>query len=151
MIFTSVFAVRSTGRLYEAYLIEGQRPADILAHHPELRPVWAGDDDNHLYGRPIAFYQQLQQLNLESAWAKVHVPTLALHGQYDWIMSREDHERIVALVSGNLPGGAQFVELPATGHTFEHYANMQAAFQFKAFSFDPGNAKLIGDWLQQHR
>jgi pimeloyl-ACP methyl ester carboxylesterase len=116
-----------------------------------LRPVWDGDDANHLYGRPIAYYQQLQQLNLESAWAKVHVPTLVLHGQYDWIMSREDHERIVALVNGNLPAGAQFVELPATGHTFEHYANMQAAFHFQASSFDPGNAKLIGDWLQQHR
>jgi pimeloyl-ACP methyl ester carboxylesterase len=142
---------RSTARIYEPYLIEGQRPADILAHHPELRPAWAGDDDNHLYGRPIAFYQQLQKLNLESAWSKVRVPTLVLHGQYDWIMSRDDHERIVALVNRNLAGGAQFVELPETGHTFEHYADMHAAFEFKASAFDPANAQLIVNWLQKHR
>ena len=143
--------LRSTARISEAYLIDGQRPADLFARHPELRPAWDSNDDDHLYGRPIAFYQQLQQLNLESAWSKVHVPTLVLHGQYDWIMSRDDHERIVALVNRNLPGGGRFVELPATGHTFEHYTNMQAAFQFKASAFDPGNANLIGDWLQQHR
>ena len=142
--------LRFTAQLYEAFLIEGRRPVDILAQHPELRPAWAGDDDNHLYGRPIAFYQQLQELNLERTWAKVHVPTLVLHGQYDWIMSRDDHERIVALVNRNLPGGAQFVELPATGHTFEHYADMQAAFEFKASAFDPGNAKMIGNWIQKH-
>ena len=143
--------LRSSARLYEDYLIEGRRPAEILAQHPELRAAWDGDDDTHLYGRPIAFYQQLQQLNLESAWAKVRVPALVLHGQYDWIMSRDDHERIVELVNRNLPGGAQFSELPATGHTFEHYVNMQAAFNFKASAFNPGNAKLIGEWLQRHR
>jgi pimeloyl-ACP methyl ester carboxylesterase len=143
--------VRSTARLYEYFLIEGQRPADLLARHPELRPTWAGDDDDHLYGRPIAFYQQLQQLNLEGAWARVRVPTLVLHGQYDWIMSRDDHERIAALVNRNLPGAAQFIELPATGHTFEHYANQQAAFEFKASPFDPGPGRIIGDWLQRHR
>jgi hypothetical protein len=65
-------------------------------------------------------------------------------------MSRDDHERIVALVNRNLPGGAQFVELPGTGHTFEHYADMHGAFEFKASAFDPGNAQMIGNWIQQH-
>jgi len=143
--------MRSTARLYEAYLIEGQRPADILARHPELRPAWAGDDDNHLYGRPIEFYQQLQRLNLEQLWSKVRAPTLVLHGQYDWIMSRDDHERIASLVNRDLPGRAQFVELPATGHTFEHYPDLHAAFEFKASAFDPGNAQMIGKWIQNQR
>lgn len=143
--------MRSVTRLYEAYLLEKQRPAEVFAHHPDLRAAWAGDDDDHLYGRPVAFYQQLQQLNLESAWSKVSVPVLALHGQYDWIMSRDDHERIVALVNLRLPGAAKFVELPGTGHTFEHYENEQAAFKFKAAAFDPRSANMIADWLRQHR
>jgi pimeloyl-ACP methyl ester carboxylesterase len=122
----------------------------VLAVHPELRAVWVGDDE-HLYGRPVAFYQQLQQLNLKRAWAQVRVPVLAVHGQYDWIMSRDDHERIVALVNGMLPGAATFVELPATGHTFEHYENWQAAFRFEASAFDPHNAKLVADRFWLHR
>jgi pimeloyl-ACP methyl ester carboxylesterase len=143
--------MRLEARLYEAYLLEKQRPAEVLARHPDLRAAWAGDDDDHLYGRPIVFYQQLQQLNLESAWSKVSVPVLALHGQYDWIMSRDDHERIVELVNLRLPGAAKFVELPATGHTFEHYENAQAAFKFKEAAFDPRNANMIADWFRQHR
>ena len=143
--------MRMEARFYEAYLLQKQRPAEVFATHPELRAVWVGDDDDHLYGRPIAFYQQLQQLNLERAWSQVRVPVLALHGQYDWIMSRDDHERIVALVNDNLPGAAEFVELAATGHTFEHYENWQAAFRFQESAFDPRNAKLVADWFWQHR
>jgi hypothetical protein len=143
--------MRLETRLYEAYLLEKQRPAQVLAQHPDLRAAWAGDDDDHLYGRPVAFYQQLQQLNLESAWSKVSVSVLALRGQYDWIMSRDDHERIVALVNQRFPGAAKFVELPATGHTFEHYENAQAAFKFKASAFDPRNANMIVDWFREHR
>jgi len=142
--------MRSTAQLLEGYLIEGRRPTEILTSRPELRPAWNGDDDSHVYGRPIEFYQQLQRLNLERAWAKVRVPTLVLHGQYDWIMTRGDHERIVALVNRNLPNGAQFVELPETGHTFEHYSDMRAAFEFKASAFDPTNARMIGSWIQKH-
>jgi pimeloyl-ACP methyl ester carboxylesterase len=138
-------------RFYEAYLLQKLHPTQIFAVHPELRAVWAGDDDEHLYGRPVAFYQQLQQLNLERAWSQVRVPVLALHGQYDWIMSRDDHERIIALVNGNVPDVAKFVELPATGHTFEHYADWQAAFKFQESAFDPRNAKLVADWFWEHR
>jgi hypothetical protein len=49
------------------------------------------------------------------------------------------------------PGAARFVELPDTGHTFEHYENEQAAFKFKASAFDPRNANMIADWFRQHR
>jgi len=52
-------------------------------------------------GRPIAFYQQLQRLNLEREWAKVRVPTLVMHGQYDWIMSRSDFDPGAAEMIGN--------------------------------------------------
>jgi len=48
-------------------------------------------------------------------------------------------------------GAAKFVELPATGHTFEHYENEQAAFKFKASAFDPRNANMVAGWFRQHR
>ena len=41
------------------------------------------------YGRPPAYYQQLQDLDLMAA-GRGQVPVLALHGEYDWIMSRGD-------------------------------------------------------------
>ena len=66
-------------------------------------------------------------------------------------MSREDLKIMVELVNRNTPGAAEFVELPATGHTFEHYATQETAFAGKALAFDSQAAALIGDWFLRHQ
>src|SRR5581483_934899 len=96
-------------RLYSAYLLDRQAPAEIFARYPQTKSLWEGDPE-HQYGRPIAYYQQLQDLNLMAAWSQVKVPVLALHGQFDWIMSGDDFPILVSLVNQNTPGAAQFVE-----------------------------------------
>ena len=136
--------------LYGAYLLDRQRPRQIFARKPDLASLWEGDPD-HQYGRPVAYYQQLQDLNLMAAWSSVKVPVLALHGEFDWIMSRADNEIMVGLVNRNVPGSAELVELSSTGHTFEHYASQQAAFAGKALPFDEAVARRIRDWFEQHR
>jgi pimeloyl-ACP methyl ester carboxylesterase len=140
----------SVAQLYSAYLLDRQRPQQIFEHRPGLKRLWDGDPDLQ-YGRPVAYYQQLQDLNLMAAWSTVNAPVLALHGEFDWIMSRADIETIVALVTRNAPGAATFVELPATGHTFEHYASLEAAFAGTPLPFDEQIAKRIAQWLEQHR
>jgi pimeloyl-ACP methyl ester carboxylesterase len=117
---------------------------------PELAELWPeGADRTHLYGRPLAFYQQLQKLNLAGAWSRVKVPTLVLHGQYDWIMSREDPELIAQYVNANRHGAARFVEVPEMGHAFQHYLNMADAFAGKSAQFDPKVLRLLTDWLKE--
>jgi len=143
-------SMKAVERLYCEFLLDRQPPASILAAHPQLRPLWQGDPE-HQYGRPIVYYQQLQDLDLMAAWSKVKAPLLALHGQYDWIMSRGDIETQVALVNRNLPGGARFEELAATGHTFEHYDSQQEAFGGKPLPFDQRITQRIGEWLEAHR
>ena len=143
--------MKSVEQLYSAYLLDRQQPKDIFAKHPDLKSLWEGDPTQQ-YGRPVAYYQQLQDLNLMEIWSAVQVPVLALHGEFDWIMSRSDPEILVGLVNRNMPGIAQFVELPSTGHTFEHYASQEAAFAGRPeLPFDEGIAKRIGAWFQQHR
>jgi pimeloyl-ACP methyl ester carboxylesterase len=142
--------MKSAAALYSAYLLDRQLPQRILEKRPDLKSLWDGDP-NQLYGRPVAYYQQLQDLNLVAAWSTVEVAVLALHGEFDWIMSRSDIEMIAALVNHNAPGRAEFVELPATGHTFEHYDSQQEAFAGKTLPFDDKVARRIGDWFLQHR
>jgi hypothetical protein len=86
-----------------------------------------------------------------AAWSEVRAPVLALHGEFDWIMSREDFEILVALVNRNSPGAAEFVELASTGHTFEHYASLKAAFAGEQLPFDPTVAARITSWFDRHR
>jgi pimeloyl-ACP methyl ester carboxylesterase len=137
-------------RLHTAYLVMGKAPHEIFANAPDLEKVWAGEGDS-LYGRPHTYYQQLQKLNLAGAWAKVRVPVLALHGEFDWIMSRDDPEMIVALVNRNTPGAAKLVILPEADHGFGHVTSFENAFNGKRAAFDPKIADLIADWFIANR
>jgi pimeloyl-ACP methyl ester carboxylesterase len=142
--------MKSVEALYSAYLLEQKTPREIFAAHPQLKGLWEGDSDQQ-YGRPPTYYQQLQGLDLMAAWADVRAPVLALHGEYDWIMSGSDIQIIAELVNRNSPGAAQFLELAHAGHTFEHYESQRAAFAGEAGPFDQSNAKTVGDWFTRHR
>jgi pimeloyl-ACP methyl ester carboxylesterase len=142
--------MKSEEQLYTAYLLKHQSPHEVFVAQPQLKALWEGADDQQ-YGRPIVYYQQLQELDLTNAWSSVRAPVLALHGEYDWIMSRSDFELLVDLVNHNAPGAAEFVELPHTGHTFEHYASLQSAFEGKQLPFDESVAQRVAEWLTAHR
>ena len=66
-------------------------------------------------------------------------------------MSREDPEMMAAYVNGNKAGAARYAELPATGHTFQHYLNMADAFAGREAPFDPAVARVLTDWFQRGR
>jgi len=142
--------MQDVAQLYAAYLLQRLTPREIFARQPRLQRLWAGDAGQQ-YGRPVRYYQQLQELDLMRAWSQVRVPLLALHGEFDWIMSRADLETMVALVNANAPGAAQFVELPQTGHTLEHYASLEAAFAGKQAAFEDAVARRIVAWFEAQR
>jgi pimeloyl-ACP methyl ester carboxylesterase len=144
--------MKGAARLYESWLIEGRSVDEILREHPELAQLWPeGPDHGHLYGRPLKFYEQLQKLNLAQAWARVNVPTFILHGQYDWIMSREDPELMAQYVNANRPGAARFMEVPDMGHTFQHYLSFGDAYRGKSAPFDPKVLRLVADWFKEQQ
>jgi len=140
--------MKAAATLFHEWLIKG-RPVDkILTEQPQLAEIWPeGKDHAHLYGRPLNFYQQLQNLNLAAAWHRVKVPTYVLRGAFDWIMSRQDSELIAAFVNRN-GDLATFYEIPNTGHTFQHYLTLNDAFKGKAAPFDPKLIELLTGWLR---
>jgi len=109
---------------YRLYLIEKQTPKEILAAHPEWKGIW-DDGDTTQYGRPSAFYQQLQDLNLGEVWAAVKVPVLVVRGEYDWIMPRADGYAIVDSVNASGPH-AKYVELPRVTHGLSQFDSLVA-------------------------
>ncbi|HWY40321.1 MAG TPA: alpha/beta hydrolase [Chthoniobacterales bacterium] len=139
--------MKGVATLYYEWLIKGRSVADIVKEQPQLAEIWPeGKDFTHLYGRPLAFYQQLQKLNLADAWSRVKVPSYVLRGAFDWIMSREDSELIITYVNRN-GDLATFYEIPNTGHTFQHYSSLADAFKGKSAPFDPKVIGLLTDWL----
>jgi pimeloyl-ACP methyl ester carboxylesterase len=140
--------VARSATLYHEVLIKRRSPETVLAADPTLRTAWDSEDTTTLYGRPTAYYQQLQRLNLTEAWSKVRVPALVLWGQHDWIMSRRDSEGIAEHINANAPGAAQLVVVPNAGHTMESYPDLQTAFSGRPGPFPQSIATRITDWLK---
>jgi pimeloyl-ACP methyl ester carboxylesterase len=140
--------MKGAATLYYEWLIKGRSVGEVFNEQSQLADLWPeGKDHAHLYGRPPAFYQQLQKLNLADTWSRVKVPTYVLRGAFDWIMSREDSELISAYVNKN-GDLASFYEIPGTGHTFQHYLSLADAFAGKSAPFDPKVIGLLADWLR---
>src|SRR5438876_3244284 len=133
---------------YHDWLIKNKAIDVILRDKAELAELWPeGKDHAHLYGRPLAFYEQLQKLNIAAAWSNVKVATYALRGAYDWIMSPEDAGLIASYVNSNRQLAFSY-EVPQMGHTFQHYLTLADAFKGKSAPFDPKVTGLLVDWLK---
>jgi pimeloyl-ACP methyl ester carboxylesterase len=140
--------MKKAGALYYEWLIKGRVVDEILKEQPDLEELWPeGKDHAHLYGRPLAFYEQLQKLNLAAAWSKINVATYALRGQFDWIMSPQDATLIASYVNSNRQLAGSY-EVPQMGHTFQHYLSFADAFKGKEAPFDPKVTGLLVDWLK---
>src|SRR5579863_87086 len=142
--------LKLVAQFYDLYLNGGKTPGEVLQQRPDLAPVWEGDKDlAHQYGRPAAYFIQLQQLNLAAAWSGVRAPVLVIHGEFDWIMSREDHEMIAALVNHQQAGAARFVEVPQMDHLFGRHDSAGEAFHKLGHGELAGDVmELILDWLR---
>lgn len=141
-------AMSGYAALYAEYLIAEKSPAVVLEERPELKPLWT-DEPAIQYGRPAAFYSQLQKMNFEAAWEKVGVPTLIVAGEYDWIMTQSDYDEMAALVNANTPGAATLVRWPRASHEMEQFSSPLDAFNEKGGSFDDSLVAVVVDWLKR--
>jgi pimeloyl-ACP methyl ester carboxylesterase len=110
-------SVKAFVEFYTLYLMKGMTPAEIIAQHPEWKGLWHDAPDGQ-YGRPAAFYQQLQALNLGAAWQKVNEPVLVIRVTGDKIMSRSDSEAIARTVNQVHPGHARYLQIEDMTHGF---------------------------------
>jgi pimeloyl-ACP methyl ester carboxylesterase len=143
--------MKTYATFYDLYLNGRQTPGEIVRQHPDLKEIWY-DQPEHQYGRPASFYYQLQKLNLAEAWFKVNVPVLAVHGEYDWIMSADDYRLLVSALNSRHPGSAEFVEWPRTDHGLYTHADQQKAFgRDPEQKYDPQLSEYVLRWLKQHQ
>lgn len=124
---------------YDEYLNGKKTPGEVLAAHPEMKDIWYDQADSQ-YGRPAAFYQQLQGLNLAEAWSHVQAPVLVARGAQDWIMSRADAEAIADAAGRR---HATYVERPGDHGMMVH----PAMTLHGTGKFDDGAATLVRDFL----
>lgn len=86
--------------LYYGMLIEKMTYKEVTDAYPALRK-YNYHSAAHMYGRPVAYYQQLQEFDLASAWENIKVPVRIMRGTNDWIMSAFDNTMIMDVLKKN--------------------------------------------------
>jgi pimeloyl-ACP methyl ester carboxylesterase len=136
---------------YDLYLNGKKTPGEIIAQHPELKEIWY-DEPTRQYGRPAAFYHQLQDLNLAQAWRTVNVPVLAVHGEYDWIMGADDYRLLADVLNARKAGSGEYVDWPRADHGLYVHSDQQKAFgRDPDQKYDPRLSDYVLQWLAQHQ
>ena len=118
-------AMKGFTDFYALYLMRNKTPGELLKEHPEWRTIWYDElEPEGQYGRPAAFYQQLQGLNLGKVWQEVSAPVLVMHGTADTVMSRADSVAIADSVNRAHPGQAQFFEVEGGNHALGSHGTL---------------------------
>jgi pimeloyl-ACP methyl ester carboxylesterase len=117
-------AMKYFSQFYDLYLNQHKTPGEVTAQHPEWKDLWYDKADGQ-YGRPAAFYQQLQAINLGEAWQKVNVPVLVMHGSADNVMSDADSRAIADIVNRAHPGNARYMAIEGGDHILSTHNKLQ--------------------------
>ncbi|MEM8762308.1 MAG: alpha/beta hydrolase [Bacteroidota bacterium] len=134
--------------LYHGMLIEKKSYREIVAERPALA-AYNYHDPEHMYGRPMAYYQQLQEFDLAGAWEKVTVPVRILRGTNDWIMSAFDNKMIIEVLARNDHKDHELYEYPGLDHWNTIHESPKDSFEGKPGKWDSGTIDLIIGWAQQ--
>jgi pimeloyl-ACP methyl ester carboxylesterase len=133
---------------YQKYLIDGKSPEEIIRDNPQFSSIWY-DMPYHQYGRNYTYFQQVQQLNFEKAWADVQVPVFAIHGEYDWVMSLQDHQRAVDIVNSSGKKNAELVILPKSHHLLSTFNSAKEAFDDEVGIINKEAYNYFLKWLSE--
>jgi photosystem II stability/assembly factor-like uncharacterized protein/pimeloyl-ACP methyl ester carboxylesterase len=119
-------AVLAEAKSSSTILVEKKTLGDVWARWPELKQPTQGLmlDENHMSTRSMAFFHQLQDLNLARAWAESTGAVLAVYGEYDWVTSETDHQKIVDIVNARTKDAGTLLLRPRADHAFTLHPNM---------------------------
>ncbi|NAY91850.1 PDZ domain-containing protein [Muricauda sp. JGD-17] len=133
--------------LYYGMLIEKKTYQEVVDAYPALAE-YNYHAPAHMYGRPVAYYQQLQDIDLAGQWEKIKVPIRILRGEHDWIMSAFDNHMIIEVLKRNGHNDHILYEYPGLDHWNTIHESPKNSFEGKPGKWDEGTINLIIKWAQ---
>lgn len=134
--------------LYYGMLIQKKTYQQVVEKYPALAE-YNYHSPAHMYGRPVAYYQQLQDFDLAGQWEKIKVPVRILRGTNDWIMSSFDNKMIMEILERNGHEDHILHEYPGLDHWNTIHETPKNSFEGKPGKWDPGTVNLIINWARE--
>lgn len=134
--------------LYYGMLVQKKSYAQLIEENP-LLAEYNYHDPNHMYGRPMAFYHQMQDFNFAGEWSKLKAPARLRWGTNDWIMSEYDIDIIDEVLTENGNKDVKIYKYPGLDHWYTVHSSALNSFQGKPGKWDDKIAQQIVDWAQE--
>ena len=134
--------------LYYGMLIQKKSYQDIVNEYPALEK-FNYHSAQHMYGRPVEYYQQLQDYDLASEWEKIKVPVRIMRGTNDWIMSSFDNKIIIDVLKKNGHTDHILYEYPSLDHWNTIHESPKNSFEGKPGKWQDDISMIIVNWARE--
>ncbi|WP_136480446.1 serine aminopeptidase domain-containing protein [Cognatitamlana onchidii] len=134
--------------LYYGMLIQKKSYMDIVNDYPALSE-YNYHGPYHMYGRPLKYYQQLQDFDIAGAWEKVNAPVRILRGTNDWIMSAFDNQMILKVLQQKKHSNFELYEYPGLDHWNTIHESALDSFKGKPGKWDDKISQTIINWAKE--
>ncbi|MEO1051951.1 MAG: alpha/beta fold hydrolase [Bacteroidota bacterium] len=131
--------------LYHGMLIEKKSYAEVIEEKPYLAE-YNYHSPAHMYGRPVAYYHQVQDTDFAKAWEEIKVPVRILRGTNDWIMSAEDNYMIMDILDQAGHKDHVLYEYPGLDHWNKIHEKPIDSFQGKPGKWEDKISQIVIDW-----
>lgn len=134
--------------MYYGMLVEKKSYARLVQEKP-LLAEYNYHGPQHMYGRPMAFYHQMQDFNFAGEWSKLTVPARLRWGTNDWIMSEYDIDMIEDVLQRAGNDNVQVYKYPGLDHWDTVHQSALNSFQGKPGRWEKKIGQQLVDWAKE--
>jgi len=134
--------------LYYGMLIQKKTYQEVIDEYPAIaRYNYHGPE--HMYGRPVSYYQQLQGFDFAAGWENLQVPLRIMRGTHDWIMSAYDNQMIMDLLDRKGHQGHQLYEYPGLDHWNTIHPSPENSYFGRPGQWEDDISGILVGWVRE--
>ena len=134
--------------LYYGMLIAKKSYAELIEANP-LLAEYNYHSPQHMYGRPMSFYHQMQDFNFAGEWSKLKAPARLRWGTNDWIMSEYDIDMIAEVLEAAGNKDVQIYKYPGLDHWDTVHESALNSFQGKPGKWETKIGEQLTNWAKE--
>ena len=134
--------------LYYGMLIQKKTFKEVIDEYPAIKK-YNYHSSRHMYGRPLEYYQQLQDFDLAGEWEKAQVPVRIMRGTNDWIMSSFDNNMIIDVLKKSGHQDHILYEYEGLDHWNTLHDSPKKSFEGKPGRWEDNISQIIVEWARE--